>query len=618
MRIPDSKIDEIRSATDIVEIVSASVRLKKRGKNYLGLCPFHTEKTPSFTVSPEKQMYHCFGCGAGGNVFTFVMQVEKVAFPEAIRILAERAGIALPRAGGTEEAVLEPLYNACRIAGLHFHENLFSGAEGGRALDYLRKRGFSDETIRKFGLGYSMNSWDDLLRFGTREGIETAILEKAGLVARREDGSGYYDRFRGRAMFPIFSGSGRTIGFGARKLRDDDPVAGKYINSPETPIYDKSRVLFGLYQAKEAIRAREFAVLVEGYADLISLFQEGIENVVATSGTALTDEQIRLIGRYTHAVTLVYDADSAGSKAMMKGVDLIIARGLDVKVAGLPQGEDPDSFVRSHGREAFQGLLDTAVTFLDFKVSQYQAMGLFATPEGQTRAVRAIVQTIATMDDELKRNLYIKHLAEHYGIYETVLFRELEQQLTARGKEKFAGPRTPVPVPSVRPEGQPVSPGPMHPAERDLLRVMLEHGHEVIRFVEERFPADRFTDRNARVIFELLKEQAESGGSWDPARLVDGAKDEEAKKTIAHLLFDRYDISKGWLEQGSAPEEADPIAIAERCIARKQVESLEDEIRENQRKMSEASTKGEPLRPFLERHQELMKEKQHLTRVPSG
>ncbi len=408
MRIPDEKVDEIRNATDIVDVISAVVRLRKRGKSYIGLCPFHQEKTPSFTVSADKQMYHCFGCGVGGNVFTFLMERDKLSFVEAVRVAAERAGIALPAEGSAENGgntVQEQLFDLTRLAGLHFHDNLVNSVEGKLALEYFLHRGFTESTIRKFGLGYAMNSWDDLLGFARRENIEPALLDKAGLLVRREDGSGYYDRFRGRAIFPIFSTNGRTIAFGARKLREDDPL-GKYINSPETPIYSKSRVLYGLSLAKETIREREFALLVEGYADLITVFQAGFENVVASSGTALTVEQIQLLSRYARRITLVYDADSAGSKATLRGGDLILEHDLDVRVAELPPGEDPDSFVRKHGAKAFQDLLEGAVSFLDFRAQQLQAEGLFSTPEGKAQALRQLVETVARVNDELKRTFF--------------------------------------------------------------------------------------------------------------------------------------------------------------------------------------------------------------------
>jgi len=614
MRISDSTIDDVRQASDIVDVISTSVRLKKRGKNYLGLCPFHTEKTPSFNVSPEKQMFHCFGCGVGGNVFTFVMQMEKVSFPEAVRLLAERAGITIPvDTADSTQSVNEPLYNACRRAAVHFAENLYRSPEGKVALDYFHGRGFHDETIRKFGLGSSLSSWDDLLRYAKQEGVEAATLEKAGLAIRREDGSGLYDRFRGRAMFPIVATSGRTIGFGARKLREDDPVSGKYINSPETPIYEKSRVLYGLYHSKEAIRSAEAAVIVEGYADLISLYQSGIGNVVASSGTALTDDQIKLIGRYTQNVLLVYDADSAGSKAMMRGVDLIIGHGLDVKVVQLPQGEDPDSFVRKEGPAAFRSLLDKALGFLDFKVEQFKAAGHFLTPEGQTRTIRSIVRTIATMQDELKRNLYIKYLAERHGIYESVLFRELEKQLRSENRdrdEKVARDRKP--EVTKRPE----STSSVLPAvERDLIKVMIGHGPEMIRFVLQRLSPEDFTNEAARRVLELLVERSEIRGAWDSAGLLDSTTDESIKALIAGLVFDDAEISKGWAERDARPEEVDPRVIVERCIERKKQEMLDQHIAENQNSMKAASSRGEDLRPYLQEHQKLMKQRQELRKA---
>ena len=309
MRIADDTIEEVRRASDIVDVISQYLQIKKRGKNYLGLCPFHQEKTPSFNVSADKQMYHCFGCGVGGNVFTFVMEHEKVSFVEAVRTLAQRAGITLPADGAGargESTEHEGLYEACKTAGLYYYETLVHSVEGKFALEYFRHRGFSDGTMMKFGLGYSRNSWDGLVGLAAERKLDIAQFERAGLLLKREDGT-YYDRFRGRAMFPIFSPSGRTVGFGARKMRDDDPL-GKYINSPETPIYVKSRSLYGLYQSKEAIRAQEFAVLVEGYADLLSVYQAGVENVVASSGTA----QVKILPFFTSRAAL------ATTSAVMK------------------------------------------------------------------------------------------------------------------------------------------------------------------------------------------------------------------------------------------------------------------------------------------------------------
>ncbi len=611
MRIPDTTIEEVRSASDIVDIVSMYVPLKKRGKNYVGRCPFHQEKTPSFSVSAEKQMYYCFGCGVGGNVFTFVMEHDKVSFVEAVRTLAQRAGIFIPEEGAEDRAQAtenEALYGACRTAALFFHENLVKSVEGKLALEYFRHRGFTDLTIRKFGLGYSPNAWDGLMKFAEQEKIPPAILDRAGLILRRDDGSGYYDRFRGRAMFPIISASGRTIAFGARKMREDDPL-GKYINSPETPIYSKSRVLYGLFQAREAIRAKEYAILVEGYADLISVFQAGIENIVASSGTALTEEQIDLMGRYAKTITLVYDADSAGSKATIRGVDLVIERGLDVRVAELPEGEDPDSFVRKHGGTEFQKLIDGAVSFLDFKARLFQVQGLLATPEGKTRAIRSIVETIAKMKDELKRNIFIKSVAEKYDLYESVLFRELEQRIGKQRGRPETERRAEV---SGRPEGAvpraAVNSRDLYAPERDLLKVMLEQGPQMAEFVFSHVPPGSFVHPSSRAIVELLGSRARSGQTWDPTTLVNELSDENAKHLIPDIIFNRYEISRGW----GQVEEPDPWDIAERAILRLQGEELDREISDLFRKLKEAESRGEPTRDQQERIQALQREKREL------
>jgi DNA primase len=615
MRVSDAKIDEIRAASDIVDVISGYVRLKKRGKSFLGLCPFHHEKTPSFTVSPEKQMYHCFGCSAGGNVFTFVMAIEKLPFPEALRLLAEKAGITIAsddRAGEGDRPE-EKLYDACRQIAVHYYENLTGTTEGKLALEYFRHRGFRDETIRRFGLGYSMHSWDDVVTFAEKAGVHPDALEKAGLIIRREDGRTFYDRFRGRAMFPIMSSAGKVLGFGARKLREDDQL-GKYINSPETPIYDKSRSLYGIYHSKDAIRAQEYAVLVEGYADLISVFQAGIENVVAASGTALTDEQIRLIGRYAKSITLVYDADSAGSKATMRGVDLIIENGFDVKVAALPQGEDPDSVVRKYGKEKFSTLLAEAVSFLDFKVARFQEAGLFATPEGQTRAVRSIVGTISRIEDELKRNFYIKHLAERYGIYESVLFRELDAQL-GQARKRPVRPADTDRVPlreGRRPEPGQKPTGSIPAVESDLLKLMVEQGPETVRYVSGHLSEADFFHEDARRIFRLLKERLAEDKHWTPATLIDDLSEEADRQTVANLIFNKYEISKGWEEMGSSPEEADPQVVAARCIALKRAAQIDRLIGENREAMEIANTAGRDVRQFLERHRDLLREKQEI------
>ena len=618
MRIPDSVIDEIRSASDIVDVISQYVPLKKRGKNYVGLCPFHQEKTPSFSVSHDKQMFYCFGCSKGGNVFTFVMEHDKVSFVEAARTLAKRAGIMVPEESyedSVQATENEKLYSATRLAAEYFSANLQS-VEGKLALEYFKHRAFAPETIRRFALGYSLNAWDGLARHVERAKLDVESFERAGLIMRRDDGSGYYDRFRGRAMFPFFSPSGRVVAFGARKMREDDPL-GKYINSPETPIFDKSRNLYGIFHAREALRAQDCAVVVEGYADLISVSQAGIENVVASSGTALTEEQIRLIGRYTKNITLVYDADSAGSKATLRGVDLVIENGLDVKVVQLPEGEDPDSFVRKQGGEAFRKNLALAASFLEFKAEVFRNSGLLATPEGKTKAVRSIVETLARMKDELKRTIYLKTVAEKYDLYESVLFRELEKIL---GKEKVRAryePRSEGATPRAR---DPISAtvAPLPPAaEQDLVRIMLLHKEEAISFIFTSITPDHFTHPISRAVLDLILRQKEA--TWDPTTLLDQATDPAVKNYIAGLLASRYEISERWASMGSEPEEEDAKRIAEDAITRLKTEELDRRIEDVYRQMKSAEGRGEAIVRYQQEVINLQKEKLRLkdTRLTS-
>jgi len=620
VRIPEAKIEEVRRASDIVDVISAYVRLKKRGKNFLGLCPFHSEKTPSFNVSPDRQMYHCFGCGVGGNVFTFVMEYEKVSFIEAVRTLAARAGIALPEPGATDkvqDTETETLYAVCRTAARMFYDNMMNTVEGKLALEYFRYRGFSDETIRTFGLGYSMNGWDNIVKWAEREKYPLALVEKAGLIIKREDGSGYYDRFRGRAMFPIFSVTGRVIGFGARKLREDDTVQGKYINSPETPIYVKSKSLYGIFHAKDALREKEHAVLVEGYADLISVFQAGVKNVVASSGTALTEEQIQLIGRYAKQITIVYDADSAGSKAALRGVDVILEQGLDVRIARLPEGDDPDTFVRKHGGAAFEELLEKAVSFLDFKAAILQEEGKFDKPESQAEAVRSIVESIAKVKDELRRSFFIQSIAERYGVYESMLYRELERLIgRERTRKRYEVERdaqltdldpTPGETSAVARRSLDV------PAvERDLLKLMLEHGDEMVRFVFSYVRLDHFSHPYVLQTLTKILAHVEAGDTWDANVLVDETQDEAFRRFIAEVTFSRYELSKGWKTLDAMPEEPDPGELAERCLVQLKKQELERLLDENQRRMKEASLRGEDVSGFLLHHKTLLDEKRDL------
>ena len=623
MRIPDDKIQEIRAATDIVEYIGMFVKLKKRGKSYLGLCPFHSEKTPSFNVSPDKGMYYCFGCSRGGDVIKFVMEWEKATYVEAIEILAERAGITIVR---TEESIqsaseTEKLYSACTFAAKMFHRCMTKTEEGAFALKYFQARGFSDKTITGFGLGYSLRAWDALVKQAGEEGIKPEYLEKVGLARKRDDG-GYYDAFRGRAMFPVFSTTGRVIAFGARKLYDDDTL-GKYINSSETPIYHKGKVLYGLYQAKEAIREKDAAILVEGYADLISVFQSGIINVVASSGTALTIEQVQLIARYTKNIIFVYDGDSAGVSAMTRGVDLILENDLDVRVAELPEGEDPDSFVKENGADGFQERLSRAVTFVDFKANALRREGKLDSPEGKAEAVRALVQTIAKIKDPLKQSFFIKDVAEKYKLYESSLITELEKY-TRKVPERFlAGPRivrNSGPFTTESKEGAVDHDNREMPVEeKELLLVAFEEPLQMIPFIFSYIRADEFSHPVAKEVAQILIDEFDSKGKIDVNDLLTNASTDTVKKVISELSFTPYQLGSRWDKIGARLSETRTSERAEGAIKRMKKKVLEQELADNQRRMKDASLSGEETVQFLRRHQEIFRllkeiENAHLTK----
>jgi DNA primase len=596
MRISDEKIDEVRNAADIVEVISGYVKLKKRGKNYLGLCPFHTEKTPSFTVSAEKQMYHCFGCGKGGNIFTFLMEMDKISFVEAVRSLASKAGINIPEENVSvteEQTEFENYYAVCRFAGMHFFRNLTESEEGKEALSYFYKRGFTDETIRTFGLGYSLNSWDAFVLKAQAEGFKGEDISKVGLARVREDGS-LYDYFRGRAMFPIFSTQGRVIGFGARKMREDDAIAGKYINSPESPLYDKSRVLYGLFHSKDFIRQEDNALMVEGYADLISLYQAGIQNVVASSGTALTEAQLKLIARYSKNLTLVYDADSAGSSATVRGIDLALEHDLNVRIVELPEGEDPDSYVLKHGGIEFRERLANAVSFIDFKAKQLHRAGAFVTVEGKRNAIRSLAQTIAKIGDEITRNMYIKEVANNYseifGVYETHLSHEVAT-IRSQG-QRVRVTRSPLKQTRVTQEEQTSSSTvgfeEIPPEEHDILRLILEGNSDVIRYILSNVSLNQLTNERMRNLAQFVLDLYDERGTIDTQALVSEMEDGEMRNLVTGLMFNPDELRSDWEKMEKEIYRPEPMTIARDAVLQIQKKSIKRAKEENSRAMKEA------------------------------
>ncbi|MBO0937523.1 DNA primase [Fibrella sp. HMF5335] len=429
MRIPEDTVERIRQAADILEVVGDFVSLKRRGSNYIACCPFHNEKTPSFNVNPARQIYKCFGCGKAGDPVRFVMDVENLGYGEALRYLAKKYNIEIAEQEVTPEeqnrqTERESLYIALNYAKTFFQENLLQTDEGrGIGLSYFRERGFSAPTLAAFELGYSPDQWDALLTDATKKGYNPTVLGKAGLTIVREESGKTFDRFRGRVMFPIHNVSGRVIAFGARILKTD-PKAPKYLNSPETDVYHKSQVLYGIFQAKQTIRQEDVCYLTEGYTDVISLHQAGIKNVVASSGTSLTIEQIRLISRFTPNVTILYDGDAAGVKAALRGLDMVLEEGLNVSVVMFPDGDDPDSFVRKVGAEAFKAFIkQNAHDFITFKTDNL-LKDAGDNPFKRAEVISEIVGSISRIPDPIKRQVFFQTTARQLKVDEQTLISE--------------------------------------------------------------------------------------------------------------------------------------------------------------------------------------------------
>src|ERR1700712_5583047 len=434
-----STIDRIMEATDIVEVIGEFVQLKKRGANYVGLSPFANERTPSFTVSPAKGIFKDFSSGKGGSAVTFLMELEKFTYPEALKWLAKKYSIEVEETveaaeNKEEEHRRESLMIVTGYAAKFFHESLLDTDEGKNiGLSYFKERGFSKETITKFELGYSPDQWEAFTGQALKEGYQQEFLEESGLSVKRDNGS-LYDRYRGRVMFPIHSFTGRVIAFGGRTLKSDKNVP-KYVNSPESEIYHKSSVLYGLYFAKKAIREEDNCFLVEGYADVISVHQAGIENVVASSGTSLTVEQIKLIGRLTKNVTILYDGDAAGIKASLRGLDMILEEGLNVKVVLFPDGHDPDSFVRTFGTNGFKKhIAENKKDFILYKTNiLLKEAG--NDPIKKAEVIREIVESVAKIPDSIKASVFIKECSYILQIDERALLSELNKMRQAKAKK---------------------------------------------------------------------------------------------------------------------------------------------------------------------------------------
>lgn len=582
MPIRDETIKAVQQTADILEVVEDYLPLKKKGQNWWALSPFTDEKTPSFSVNPQKGIFKCFSTGKGGDAISFVMEMEGIGFLEAIRMLAKKYSIPVEETELSEEqkdeqnqaaAHRESLYIVLNFAAEYF-KDLLHNSDAGKSigLSYFKERGFIGKTIENFELGYSLDEWQAFRDEAEKKGYKTELLEQAGLIVRNENDK-LYDRFRGRVMFPIHNVTGRVVGFGARTLKKEDKTAKKfgpkYLNSPESEVYQKSEILYGIFQAKKSIRDKDNCYLVEGYTDVISLYQAGIENVVASSGTSLTEDQIKLISRFTKNVTVLYDGDKAGIKASLRGVDLILEKGLDVNIVTFPEGEDPDSFVRNVGGEKFAKYIeDESRDFILFKTS----LGLKeseANPIKKADVIRDIVTSIVKIPDAIKRSVFYRECSSLLGIDEELLidegnkilikedqnkrFREgRNQQFTPDTQRTDGGGVVLDNKPETTSKTSTSLNDPVNFQERECVRILLEYGNQeteegslLYRYILEEIEQLEFNDPISKRIINEFSTALEKGEVLDSTYFT-RHPDQQIKQLVVDMITEKNVISENW------------------------------------------------------------------------
>lgn len=565
--IDQGTVDRIFEASQIMDVVQDYVTLKRRGVNYLGLCPFHNEKTPSFTVSPAKNIYKCFGCGKGGNPVNFVMEHEKITYYEALKILAKRYSIDIVETQQTEEAIQqksdrESMLIVSDFARKLFINNLFNENEGRTiGLSYFKERGFRDDTIKSFELGYCLEERDHFTKKAQKEGFKLEFLTKTGLSIQSE-GHGAFDRFSGRVMFPIHDLMGKVIAFGGRVMKADKKTA-KYLNSPESEIYHKSNVLYGIFHAKKSIIQENKCYLVEGYTDVISMHQAGVENVVASSGTSLTVEQIRLMKRFTSNITILYDGDPAGIKASLRGIDLILEEGMNVRVILLPTPEDPDSFARKHSTSELTDYLHKHETdFIHFKTSLLLS-DAENDPIKRASAIQEIVKSIAIVPDAITRSLFLRECAMLLQVEEGVLVTEVANQRRSVAEKKFTKDSTAViAIPLDQKTATPIEINDIDVVEKEIVRLMLNYAitplfelkndeGETIReiTVEEYLVQEIERDELEfnHVIYKRIYDEFQhfvTNGQLIDNKFFINHPDPDISRTTADLISQKYELSK--------------------------------------------------------------------------
>jgi len=574
-RVPEETIERIRNTADIYDVVAQYVDLKKRGRNFFGLCPFHSEKTPSFSVAPDKQIYHCFGCGAGGNVFSFIIEHEKISFIEAVQQLGQKYGIQVDYQSGPSNKIFSSLYKVHDLAVKLYHNTLYS-EKGKAALDYLYNRGLNDNTIKTYQIGYAPDSWDTLTNTIKSLSFNDDVYDKTGLFIKTD--RGWRDRFRSRIMFPIFHQSGKPIAFGGRIFNHDDPA--KYLNSPETPLYRKSEVFYGLHKTRDSIRKFSTAVLVEGYTDFLQLVQLGIPNVVALSGTALGINHASQIRKFASKVYLAYDGDDAGINATLRAGYVLFQAGIEPLVIPMPSDKDPDDWVREAGVNAFQEAMGSSMSLLLFHLQKKDVKNLSATDRSKT--VKEILKEISLINDGIIRDDLLKSLSQELQLDEVEVFRLFNSQIGMK---------------RVRTDSEQSSPknqaftNTIQKAQLEIIRAIAFNFDEVYPSMKNVIDFQIFDEPILQKIGLLLIKENQPK---DLSAIIDQFEDMDEKKLVSKILFD--DINSD-----------DPKLIIKDCFATIRGKQIQDQIKQARIKIRELESSGEDAKEIIIQVTELQK-----------
>lgn len=587
-QIPEEFINDLRHRADIVNIISEFVSLKKQGRNYMGMCPFHSEKTPSFVVSPEKQIYHCFGCGKGGNVFSFLIEKNAMTFPEAVEYLAKRLGIALPQTSispekAKQDSLKKRFYHINEITAVYYQQCLRLN-DGREAMRYLLSRGLQDAALEKFILGFAPDDWSKLTNHLLKQGVTEQELLTLGLAVKSQKGN-LIDRFRNRIIYPIMDEAGRIIGFGGRVLDDTQP---KYLNSPDTPLFSKGKHLYGLHLAKGSIRENDRAIIMEGYMDVITSWQHGFTNAIGTLGTALTPDQVRLLMRYSYNIYICFDADSAGERAALRGLDILQDQGCNVSVITIPNSKDPDDFIRKEGRARFTEIVERAHNLLEYKLIKLMEQTNTQTVAGRIKVVQELIPDILKTKSPIARQACVQMLAERLAFPETAIHAEIRKALTFEKTE--ADPKEKI---------RTLTAG--EKAERVLIRLTVEYP-ELLAEVEKMGGKELFKDILLKEIYQSHYVIRQSGHNIKANDLISLLEDRRSQAVLAEILLEN-DFPEDWKR------------TYQDCLVLLKIELLQQRINDHNSRMSELEKKGEVTKALelMASIQQLVKEKMELT-----